>query len=78
MYCPACCSQAKDEQKSCRACGFNLQPIIPLVGAHEQVPKVTEKVSRILKKLRCPPMISKGGLVKSDFATYEFTTAPIR
>ena len=51
MYCPACSSQAKDDQKFCRACGFNLQPIIPLVGAHEQKPKVPEKVSRVLKKI---------------------------
>jgi hypothetical protein len=51
MYCPACSSQAKDEQKFCRACGFNLQPIIPLVGTHEQAPKVPEKVRRVLKKI---------------------------
>ena len=51
MYCPACGSQAKDEQKFCRACGFNLQPIIPLVGEHEQVPKLSEKARRVLKKI---------------------------
>ncbi len=51
MYCPACGSQAKDEQKFCRACGFNLQPILPLVGEHEQAPKLSEKTRRVLKKI---------------------------
>lgn len=51
MYCPACGSQAKDEQKFCRACGFNLQPIIPLVSEHEQAPKLSEKARRVLKKI---------------------------
>ena len=51
MYCPACSSQAKDEQKFCRACGFNLQRIIPLVGEHEQTPKLSEKARRVLKKI---------------------------
>ncbi len=51
MYCPACSSPANDEQKFCRACGFNLQPIIPLVGEHEQAPKFSEKANRVLKKI---------------------------
>ncbi len=51
MFCPACGSQAKDEQKFCRACGFNLQPILPLVGEYEQPPKFSAKTHRVLKKI---------------------------
>jgi len=51
MFCPACGSQAQNEQKFCRACGFNLQPVLPLLGEHQQAPRVPEKIRRVLQKI---------------------------
>lgn len=51
MFCPACGSQAQNEQKFCRACGFNLQPVLPLLSEHQQAPKVPEKIRRVLQKI---------------------------
>jgi hypothetical protein len=51
MFCPACGSTAKPEQKFCRACGLNLQPITPHVTEHLQSVTPASPFPRILKKI---------------------------
>ena len=51
MYCPACGSAAKDEQKICRSCGMNLQPIVPHVTEHAQATVPTRNVRKGLQKI---------------------------
>ncbi|MBS1812881.1 MAG: zinc ribbon domain-containing protein [Acidobacteria bacterium] len=52
MFCPACGSSIKDEQKFCRTCGMNLQQITPQVAQHLQHnPPSNSKLRAALNKV---------------------------
>lgn len=51
MYCPACSSQAKPEQKFCRACGLSLEGLTERVAAHQGLPVAKNKEGGTLAKV---------------------------
>lgn len=49
MFCPACGSTVKDEQKYCRSCGMNLQLILPQVTHHLKSTSPNSRLRNIFK-----------------------------
>lgn len=61
MFCPACGTAVKDEQKYCRACGMNLQPILPHVAQHLHLSVPPSKLRQALNKVEYLGMFLGGG-----------------
>ncbi|MFN7927336.1 MAG: zinc ribbon domain-containing protein [Blastocatellia bacterium] len=51
MFCPVCGTASKDEQKYCRACGLNLQSILPHVAQHLHLAAPPSKIRKALNKV---------------------------